>query len=261
MRNRLLQRLEDRVKNKKKKKSSSFKKQYTTGELTAAVQPDAYLPEKHMLKKGDMPISTWKRIKAKLDEFAYSNIYKAYYDDVYTEGIHGALINQPGYESLKKEIMEGSKYYKPTEKHYKKFNEPYEPTEKEIREGYDKIRKMQMGGAQQLPGGIATSIPGSDAIEFSGQTHDEGGIMMDNVTEVEDGETMDQVTMNKEGGKKKDYFFSSYLKKGGRSFAEHHKDILAMGGSQEDINMLAKMQEKAAGRKPSYVRAKLGGVM
>lgn len=42
--------------------------------------------------------------------------------------------------------MEGSEYFKPTEEHYKKFNEPYEPTEKEIREGYDKIRKMQTGG-------------------------------------------------------------------------------------------------------------------
>ena len=246
MRNRLLQRLEDRVKGKKKKQRP--------------VQ-SAMLPEKHMPKKGDMPISIWKRIKAKLDEFAYSNAYKAYYDNMYTEGPYGALINQPGYESLKKEIMEGSKYFEPTEEHYKKFNEPYEPTEKEIREGYDKIRKMQMGGAQQLPGGIATSLPGSDAIEFSGQTHDEGGIMMDDVTEVEDGETMDQVTMNKEGGTKKDYFFSSYLKKGGKSFADHHKDILAMGGKQDDINMLAKMQEKAAGRNPNNVRAKLGGVM
>ena len=34
------------------------------------------------------------------------------------------------------------------------------------------------------------------------------------------------------GGKKKDYFFSSYLKKGGRSYADMHKNILAMGGGQ-----------------------------
>ena len=97
----------------------------------------AILPEKHIPKKGDMPISTWKRIKARWDEYAYSNIYKGYYDDIYPD----VLINQPGYESLKKEIMEGSKYFEPTEEHYKKFNEPYQPTEKEIKEAYRKIRK------------------------------------------------------------------------------------------------------------------------
>ena len=70
---------------------------------------------------------------------------------------------------------------------------------------------MEMGGAKALPGGMVAPIPGTDAVEFSGQTHDQGGIMMDPQTEVEDGETMDQVTMAKHGGKRKDYFFSSYL--------------------------------------------------
>ncbi len=116
----------------------------------------------------------------------------------------------------------------------------------------------QMGG-MRLPGGVVKPIPGSDAVEFEGQTHDEGGIMMDSQTEVEDGETMDQVSMAKKGGKR-DYFFSSYLKKGGRSFADMHKDILRDGGDQEEINMLARMQEKAAGRNPNKV-AKLGGVV
>ena len=120
------------------------------------------------------------------------------------------------------------------------------------------LDQMQMGGVQPLPGGAAMNIPGTDAIEFMGQTHDEGGIMMDPQTEVEDGETMDQVTMKKGG--KKDYFFSSYLKKGGRSYADMHKDILAMGGGQEDVDMLARLQEKAAGRDPEKV-AKLGGVV
>ena len=113
-------------------------------------------------------------------------------------------------------------------------------------------------GGMPLPGGEVQPIPGSDAVEFSGQTHDEGGIMMDNVTEVEDGETMDQVTMR--GGGPKDYFFSSYLKTGGKSFADTHKDILEDGGSQSEIDYLAKMQEKAAGRDPNQV-AKLGGVV
>ena len=82
---------------------------------------------------------------------------------------------------------------------------------------------------------------------------------MDPQTEVEDGETMDQVNMAKKGGKR-DYFFSSHLKTGGRSFADMHKEILRDGGNQEDINMLARMQEQAAGRNPKQV-AKLGGVM
>jgi hypothetical protein len=115
-----------------------------------------------------------------------------------------------------------------------------------------KTKRFQTGG-MLLPGGEMEPIPGSDAVEFNGQTHDQGGIMMDNVTEVEDGETMDQVTMSK-GGKKKDYFFSSYLKKGGRSYADMHKNILAMGGGQEDIDYLAKMQETAAGRNPNNVK-------
>ena len=118
--------------------------------------------------------------------------------------------------------------------------------------------KKQTGGVK-LPGGEVEPIPGSDAVEFTGQTHDEGGIMMDSQTEVEDGETMDQVTMAKKGGKR-DYFFSSHLKKGGRSYADMHKDILANGGNQEEINMLAKMQEVAAGRNPNAVKAEKGGV-
>ena len=123
---------------------------------------------------------------------------------------------------------------------------------------YNQMQQYQMGG-QQLPGGTMQPIPGSDAVQFNGQTHDEGGIMMDGQTEVEDGETMDQVNMAKKGGKR-DYFFSSYLKTGGRSFADAHKEILSNGGDQQKINMLAKMQEKAAGRDPKQV-AGLGGVM
>ena len=123
-------------------------------------------------------------------------------------------------------------------------------------------KKNKMGGVA-LPGGEMNPIPGSDAVEFEGNTHDEGGILLDSQTEVENGETMDKVNIAKKGGKrgsKKDYFFSSYLKMGGKSFADVHKDILAKGGNQNDINMLARMQEKAAGRDPKQV-AGLGGVM
>jgi len=102
-------------------------------------------------------------------------------------------------------------------------------------------------------------IPGSDAVEFSGATHDQGGITMGNA-EVENDETMDQITA-KSGGLK-DYFFSSHLKNGGISYADMHKGILAKGGDQEEIDYLAAMQEKAAGRDPSQIQtAKLGGIV
>lgn len=117
---------------------------------------------------------------------------------------------------------------------------------------------LGMGGAKKLPGGMVKPIPGSDAVEFKGNTHAEGGIMMDPQTEVEDKETMDKVTMKKGG--KKDYFFSSYLKRGGRSFADMHKDILKKGGAQKEIDMLAKMQEHDAGRNTKSVKAEMGGV-
>ena len=131
--------------------------------------------------------------------------------------------------------------------------------DKKLKRGGLAPYKYNMGGMQNLPGGNVQQIPGSDAVEFSGATHDQGGIMMDPQTEVEDGETMDQVTMAKKGGKR-DYFFSSHLKEGGRSFADMHKDILENGGGQEDIDYLAQMQEKSAGRNPKKV-AKLGGVV
>tara|TARA_Y100001937_G_scaffold18647_1_gene25723 strand:+ start:16243 stop:17919 length:1677 start_codon:yes stop_codon:yes gene_type:complete len=131
---------------------------------------------------------------------------------------------------------------------------------KRMRHGGMHMYKYNMGGMQQLPGGMAAQIPGTDAVEFIGQSHDDGGIMVDPQTEVEGGETMDQVTMKKGG--LKDYFFSDHLKEGGVPYAQLHKNILAMGGTQEDIDYLARMQEKKAGRDPNKVQmAELGGVM
>ncbi len=115
----------------------------------------------------------------------------------------------------------------------------------------------QMGGVQ-LPGGSMNPIPGSDAVEFKGQSHDEGGIMVDPMTEVEGGETMDQVTIAKKGGKR-DYFFSQHLKMGGKSFAQRHKEILKNGGTQRDVDALAKLQEDKAGRDPNAVKLGAGG--
>ena len=64
----------------------------------------------------------------------------------------------------------------------------------------------------------------------------------------------------KDGGKH-DYFFSHHLKEGGVPFAELHKQILADGGDQSEIDYLAAMQEDKAGRKNNVQTAKLGGVM
>lgn len=118
--------------------------------------------------------------------------------------------------------------------------------------------KIMKDGGVNLPGGTMTPIEGTDAVEFTGASHDDGGIQVDPQTEVEGGETMDKVVMSKGGPK--DYFFSDHLKTGGMSYAQQHKNILQNGGGQGEINMLAKMQEKAANRDPKQV-AKLGGVM
>jgi hypothetical protein len=137
-----------------------------------------------------------------------------------------------------------------------------DPQEQQMEDGgyMNQMRQYNTGG-QQLPGGNMQPIPGSDAVQFNGQSHDEGGIMLDGQTEVEGGETMDQVTMNEDGGERKDYFFSDHLKKGGISYAEQHKQILANGGDQKDIDLLAKMQEHAAGRNPNKVQvAQTGGI-
>lgn len=78
--------------------------------------------------------------------------------------------------------------------------------------------------------------------------------MLDPKTEVEGGETMDKVYMKKKGGKKTDYIFSDYLKLGGKTFAQRHKELLRGGASQKQIQQLAKMQEDKAGRTPKVMQ-------
>ena len=115
------------------------------------------------------------------------------------------------------------------------------------------------GGVKKVPGGQIVPIEGTDAVEFVGRTHAQGGILIDKNTEVEgggkngQGETMDQVAMS--NNNKQDYIFSKYLKLGGKSFAQRHKEILKGSGSQADIQQLAAMQEKVAGRNPQQVAA------
>jgi len=102
---------------------------------------------------------------------------------------------------------------------------------------------FQNGGNINLPGGVMKSLSGG-AKEFVGNKHSDGGIMLDANTEVEGGETMDKVTMKQKGPQ--DYIFSEHLKLGGKSFSQRHKDILERGGTQREIQNLAKLQEQVA---------------
>lgn len=105
-------------------------------------------------------------------------------------------------------------------------------------------------GGYSVPGGQVVPI-GQGAVEFVGRKHSQGGILLDPNTEVEGGETMDQVAMNqaKTGGKMNDYFFSAYLKLGGKSFAQRHKELIKSGAGQAAIQDLAKKQEAVANKK------------
>ena len=99
-------------------------------------------------------------------------------------------------------------------------------------------------GGKRVEGGMIKPLQ-SGAVEFIGRTHKQGGIIIDPETEVENGETMDKVQM-KNGGS--DYIFSNYLKLGGKTFAQRHKEILNRKGSQKEIQDLAKMQEAVAAK-------------
>ena len=109
-------------------------------------------------------------------------------------------------------------------------------------------------GGMKLEGGSMMSIPGSDAVEFKGRRHSQGGII-DGDSEVEGGETKDGVSSAKHGGMQMPYYFSDYIntdgskKYGGYSFADAHKKLLKEGGSQAEIDALAAAQDKVAGRK------------
>lgn len=117
--------------------------------------------------------------------------------------------------------------------------------------------KYKMGGTK-LPGGEVKSIAGSStAKEYTGNTHDEGGIMVDSSTEVENKETEDVITMN--GGGKSKYFFSNYLKVGGKSFANQHKSLVKEGASQKQLDGLAAIQEKVAGRDSENIQVAQDG--
>ena len=114
-------------------------------------------------------------------------------------------------------------------------------------------KKKKEGDFGELEGGAEIPIPGSDAVEFKGNRHSQGGIF-DGKSEVEHGETKDGVSSAKHGGAQMPYYFSDYVntdgskRYGGNSFADAHKELLKEGGNQAEIDALAAAQDKAAGR-------------
>lgn len=106
-------------------------------------------------------------------------------------------------------------------------------------------------GGRPLPGGKVYDLP-SGAKKYVGATHEEGGIDKNAMTEVENGETEENILGNP-------YIFSSYLKKGGKSYAQMHEDILRKGGSENEKINLAVDQENKAGRDPKKIFMKHGG--
>lgn len=124
------------------------------------------------------------------------------------------------------------------------------------------------GGAKKVPGGQIVPM-GKNAVKFLGRKHEQGGIDLDPYTEVEGDETM-QKDMKMKNGKKNDYFFSSFLKVGNKTFAQKHEEILKSGLPKRTITAklqdLAKLQEQVAGRDPEEVQGgekayRLGGQM
>ena len=107
-------------------------------------------------------------------------------------------------------------------------------------------------GGRPLPGGKVYDLP-SGAKKYVGASHEEGGIDKNPMTEVENGETEENILG-------KPYIFSSYLKKGGRSYAQMHEDILRNGGSENEKINLAVDQENKAGRDPEKIFMKHGGM-
>ena len=116
-----------------------------------------------------------------------------------------------------------------------------------------------------LKGGYAQQVmPG--LTRYHGNLHSSGGIMRDSASEVEDGET--EMTVNTSDGKSTPYIFSTYINMDGtknydsnkKTVADASVEIAKSGGSQEDINALARFQEKVAGRSGGKI-AKRGGIL
>lgn len=102
---------------------------------------------------------------------------------------------------------------------------------------------------QYAKGGSLQNM-GQDAKKIKGKKHEQGGVQLDQNTEVEGGETMDKVNGS-------DYVFSERLRvpdsilpsdKSGMTFADYHEHLIKNDASQSEIDELAAIQERVAGR-------------
>lgn len=92
-------------------------------------------------------------------------------------------------------------------------------------------------------GGKLKNMKGNRAEKVMGPRHEQGGVKLDQNTEVEGGETLDNVDTGKASG---EYVFSDRLTIPGKdiTFAEMHEQLINNNASQEQIDKLAQMQEK-----------------
>lgn len=112
--------------------------------------------------------------------------------------------------------------------------------------------RMAYGGTMKKYKSGGTVSIGQDAQKFVGPSHEQGGVDIDQNTEVEGGETMDNVG-------DKDYIFSKrvsipkeYLEQFGlpeqMSFAEAHQKLIEGNAPEDLVNQLAQLQEQVTGR-------------
>jgi len=104
--------------------------------------------------------------------------------------------------------------------------------------------KMRNGGTVPI---------GQDAEKVVGPRHENGGVHLNERTEVEGGETLDNLS-------KGEYVFSDRLTvpnsvlpdgKQGMTFADYHKHLVENNANQSQIQELAEIQERVAGRDQS----------
>ena len=112
-------------------------------------------------------------------------------------------------------------------------------------------------------------IPGSNLTKFYGKRHDQGGILLNENAEVEDGEVKGLATIKGKGPVP--YIFSEYVKVDGSknykeggapSIATVAESLAQNNAPQWAFDALAQLQEKGAGRSGNRIQvAKKGGVL
>jgi len=114
-------------------------------------------------------------------------------------------------------------------------------------------QQTRKGSTMGYQNGGAMNFMGQNAFNFTGPSHEGGGIQLPNA-EVEGGETMDFVEFRNGGmmdtRNGSPYIFSKRLKvpETNTSFADTHKRLVKNNASEDEIKQLAMQQEKLTGR-------------